>query len=99
MRRDVIEIITYLEGAKRTAQKPGVKDLLEPQQSEALQGGFNALLEFFESFLGTLPLPGPAKGLEGPKKALPVGRKLELDAPMASHDGVGHTVRRGIELD
>ena len=39
MRRDVIEIITYLEGAKRTAQKPGVKDLLEPQQSEALQGG------------------------------------------------------------
>ena len=72
---------------------------MSPSKAKPFRGGFTALLEFFERFLGTLPLPGPAKGLEGPKKALPVGSKLELDGPMASHDGVGHTVRRGIELD
>jgi len=97
MRKDVIEIITYLEGAKQTAKKPGITELLEPEQSDALQGGFDALLAFFEGFLGTLPLPAPPKGLKAPKRRIS-RRRIEMDGPMAEQGSI-YTTRRHIELD
>ena len=98
MRKDVIEIITHLEGARRTAQKPGITELLEPEQAEALQGGFNALLAFFEGFLGAMPLPEPSKALKAPKRRLPGRRHIEMDGPPAEQGSI-YTTRRHIELD